>query len=63
MRTRLHDRQAYKAIFVRRVTLAELDHSINGLEAAKANAERLAEEVVEIITAKQGKRELQNAHA
>ena len=50
MKTRLHERQAYKAIFVRRVTLSELDSTINGLEAAKENAERLAEEVVELIT-------------
>ena len=62
MKTRLHERQAYKAIFVRRVTLAELDQSINGLEAAKENAERLAEEVVELITAKQAGGEMQNAH-
>jgi chromosome partitioning protein len=52
MQTRLHERQAYKAIFVRRLTLAELDDSVNGLDAAKENAERLAEEVVEIITTK-----------
>ena len=51
MKTRLHERQAYKAIFVRRLALAELDESINGLEAARENAERLAEEVVELITA------------
>ena len=63
MKTRLHERQAYKAIFVRRVTLAELDNSINGLEAAKENAERLAIEVVELITAKHDNGELQNAHA
>ena len=50
MKTRLHERQAYKAIFVQRVTLSELDQSINGLEAAKDNAERLASEVVELIT-------------
>ena len=51
MKTRLHERQAYKAIFVRRLALAELDESINGLQAATENAERLAEEVVELITA------------
>jgi chromosome partitioning protein len=56
MKTRLHERQAYKAIFVKRVTLAELDASINGLEGAKENAERLAEEVVELITAKPAKK-------
>jgi chromosome partitioning protein len=51
MKTRLHERQAYKAIFVRRLALTELDETINGLEAARENAERLAEEVVELITA------------
>jgi len=50
MKTRLHERQAYKAIFVRRVALWELDDTINGLDAAKDNAERLAAEVVELIT-------------
>jgi chromosome partitioning protein len=52
MKTRLHERQAYKAIFVRRVALWELDDTINGLDAAKDNAERLAAEVVELITTK-----------
>jgi chromosome partitioning protein len=62
MKTRLHERQAYKAIFVRRVALSELDSSINGLEAAKDNAERLAEEVVELITAKRGEGELKHGN-
>ena len=62
MKTRLHERQAYKAIFVRRVTLSELDFSINGLEAARENAERLASEVVDLITA-QTRGELQHANA
>jgi chromosome partitioning protein len=61
MKTRLHERQAYKAIFVRRLTLSELDQSINGLEAAKDNAERLAEEIVEMITARQAG-ELKNVY-
>lgn len=52
MKTRLHERQAYKAIFVRRVTLGELDESVNGLSGAIENAERLAEEVVDLITNK-----------
>jgi chromosome partitioning protein len=52
MKTRLHERQAYKAIFVRRVALWELDDTINGLDAAQDNAERLAAEVVELITTK-----------
>lgn len=51
MQTRLHERQAYKAIFVRRQALAELDSSINDLDGARDNAERLANEVVELITA------------
>ena len=50
MQVRLHERQAYKAIFVQRLSLRELDESINGLPAANENAERLAEEVVELIT-------------
>ncbi len=60
MKTRLHERQAYKAIFVRRVTLSELDSSVSGLEAAKENAERLADEVVHLITT-QAKQELKHA--
>lgn len=63
METRLHERQAYKAIFVQRVSLTELDDSVNGLEAAKDNAERLAEEVVELITTQIGRGELQHAVA
>ena len=62
MKTRLHERQAYKAIFVRRVALAELDDSINGLPAAIENAERLASEVVDLVTT-QVRRELKHAHA
>ncbi len=62
MTTRLHERQAYKAIFVRRLTLGELDDSINGLPAAVENAERLASEVVDLVTKEIG-RELNNAHA
>ena len=54
MKTRLHERQAYKAIFVRRISLSELDASVNGLEAATENAERLATEVVDLITAQAG---------
>ena len=50
MKTRLHERQAYKAIFVRRVALTELDATVNGLPGAIENAERLAEEVVDLIT-------------
>lgn len=50
MSTRLHERQAYKAIFVERLTLSELSDAVSGLEAAQDNAERLAEEVVGLIT-------------
>lgn len=50
MNNRLHERQAYKAIFVRRLGLEELDSSVSGLEAARENAENLASEVVGLIT-------------
>lgn len=63
MNTRLHERQAYKAIFVQRRTLAELTEGVNGLEAAVANAERLADEVVDLITAQAATPELQYEHA
>ena len=63
MNTRLHERQAYKAIFVQRTTLAELGVDVNGLEPARANAERLAEEVVELITTQSAQGEMQNVHA
>lgn len=60
MKTRLHERQAYKAIFVRRMTLEELDESINGLPAAIEIAERLASEVVDLVATQFG-RELKHA--
>ena len=63
MKNRLHERQAYKAIFVRRLALTELDDSINGLEAARENAERLAEEVIELISAMPAERTATHAHA
>ncbi len=50
MATRLHERQAYKAIFVRRQTIHELAADVNGLEAAQENAEALATEVIDLIT-------------
>jgi len=62
MRTRLHERQAYKAIFVRKMALNELDASINGLEAAMENAAALAEEVIDLIAAKQAGGKEENAH-
>lgn len=49
MNTRVHERQAYKAIFVRRLTLNELGPDVNGLEAARENAERLAIEVADLV--------------
>lgn len=63
MNTRLHERQAYKAIFVRRLALAELDDSINGLEGARDNAERLAGEVIELITTLPTERTLRHVNA
>jgi len=42
--------RAYKAIFVQRLSLKGIGRGINGLPAANENAERLAEEVVELIT-------------
>ena len=63
MQTRLHERQAYKAIFVRRVALDELDSSINGLQGAIENAERLAAEVVDLMTQQQTGKELSHAGA
>lgn len=47
---RLNERQAYKALFVRRLALHELDPSqVNGLEEALGNAQRLADELVDIL--------------
>ena len=63
MSVRLHERQAYKAIFVERLALSELGEAVNGREAARENAERLAEEVVELITQKKSTGELLHAHA
>ena len=63
LRTRLHERQAYKAIFVQRLSVFELSEGVNGLEAARANAERLADEVLELITAQAATGEMQYEHA
>ncbi len=60
MSTRLHERQAYKSIFVKKAALSELDQSVNGLEAARENAERLAVEVVDLVT-KDSTREVRDA--
>lgn len=49
--TRLHERQAYKAVFVRRLALHELDATqVNGLTEALTNAQQLADEVVDVVT-------------
>jgi len=51
MRTRLNERQAYKALFVRRLALHELDPvKVNGLPEAIANAQQLADELVDILS-------------
>jgi chromosome partitioning protein len=63
MNTRLHERQAYKAIFVRRQTLHELDSDVNGLEAARENAETLAAEVIDLITTRPKSEGMQHVNA
>lgn len=50
LKTALNERQAYKAIFVRRVALHELDRTqVNGVEEALENARALVEEIVDIL--------------
>lgn len=50
MQTKLHERQAYKAIFVRRLALHELDvQKINGVSEAIRNAEDLVDELVDVL--------------
>ncbi len=50
LQNRLNERQAYKALFVRRLALPELDDTqVNGLTEALANAQRLADELVDIL--------------
>ena len=52
LQNRLNERQAFKAIFVRRLALHELDgEAVNGLAEALANAQRLADELVDILSA------------
>ena len=52
MRNALNERQAYKAIFVRRLALQELDPAqVNGLPEAIENAQQLATELVDILSA------------
>ena len=51
LRTHLNERQAFKAMFVRRLGLSELDPvQVNGLPEALRNAERLADELIDVIT-------------
>ncbi len=51
LKTHLNERQAYKAMFVRRLALSELDPlQVNGLPEALRNAERLADELVDVVT-------------
>ena len=49
MRTRLYERQAYKALFVQEVSLGELDGTVSNRESAIANAEELALEVLSLF--------------
>lgn len=51
LETALNERQAFKAIFVRRLALNELDPAqVNGLNEAVENARALAGELVEILS-------------
>jgi chromosome partitioning protein len=51
MKARLHERQAFKAIFVRRLALHELDPAqVNGLPEALTNVRELADELVDVVT-------------
>lgn len=60
--TRLHERQAYKAMFVRGLALDELDpNQVSGIEAASENAVRLALEVSELALAIQNEKKGQKS--
>lgn len=51
LQTHLNERQAYKAMFVRKLALSELDPlQVNGLIEALRNAERLADEIVDVVS-------------
>ncbi len=51
LKTHLNERQAFKAMFVRRLALSELDPlQVNGLPEALRNAERLADELIDVVT-------------
>ncbi|MCU4162261.1 hypothetical protein AiwAL_19655, partial [Acidiphilium sp. AL] len=59
MRNKLHERQAYKAAFVRRLALHELDgEQVNGLSEALKNAEYLADELVDILAPAESRQEI-----
>lgn len=50
METQLNERQAYKAVFVRKLALNELDpHRVNGLPEALRNAETLVDELIDTL--------------
>lgn len=52
--THLHERQAFKAVFARRLALDELDtKQVSGVGEAMANAGKLADELVDALTAKE----------
>jgi chromosome partitioning protein len=49
--THLNERQAFKAVFARRLALDELDTSqVSGVAEAMANADKLADELVDVLT-------------
>lgn len=51
LRTHLNERQAYKAMFVRRKALSELNPAdVNGLPEALNNAQRLTDELVDLLS-------------
>jgi len=51
LKTHLHERSAYKAVFVDKLALDELDPaSVNGLDAARENAMKLAYELISVAT-------------
>jgi len=56
--TRLHERQAYQAVLVRRLALHELDATqVSGLAEALTNAQPLADKLVDVVTSTVAERE------